>query len=98
MVDTTGYTLFETAFGLCGIAWSERGVVRLVLPEATAADTETRLRRQARTDARVKPPPAVGIVISLVQAYFDGADIDFLRVALDLGAEAEVERRGCDRR
>jgi len=27
------------------------------------ADTETRIRRQARTDARVRPPAVVGAVI-----------------------------------
>jgi len=26
------YCLFDTAFGPCAIAWSERGVVRLQLP------------------------------------------------------------------
>ena len=52
---TVGYALFDTAFGVCGVAWSARGIVRLVLPEASPEVTETRLRRQAKVDARVRP-------------------------------------------
>ena len=28
------YCLFDTAIGLCGVAWSERGLTRVQLPEA----------------------------------------------------------------
>ena len=92
----TGYALFDTAFGVCGIAWSDRGVVRLVLPEATFEDTETRLRRQARVDVRVKPPGWVATVVGAVQRYFAGEDVDFSPVRLDLSAEPEFERRVYD--
>ena len=82
--DPVRYALFDTAFGPCGIAWSDRGVVRLVLPEASAADTETRLRRQAGTSERAKPPAEVQAVIDKVRAYFAGEDVDFRDVRLDL--------------
>jgi methylated-DNA-[protein]-cysteine S-methyltransferase len=90
--QATGYTLFETAFGMSGVAWSDAGIVRLVLPEATPADTETRLRRQAGTSDRKRPPPAVAMVTDLVRAYFDGSAIDFSRVGLDLSACPDFER------
>jgi methylated-DNA-[protein]-cysteine S-methyltransferase len=93
MADAIGYTLFETGFGACGLAWSERGIVRLVLPEASPPETETRLRRQAGTGDRKKPPPAVAMVTDLVRAYFDGGAIDFSRVALDLSAAAAFEQQ-----
>jgi methylated-DNA-[protein]-cysteine S-methyltransferase len=88
-----GYAMFETVFGMCGIAWSNRGVVRLALPERVPAETETRLRRQAGTTARMQPPRAIAAVIRAVQRYFEGEAVDFSRVAIDLSAEPEFERR-----
>jgi methylated-DNA-[protein]-cysteine S-methyltransferase len=90
---TIGYTLFDTAFGVCAIAWSSRGVVRLALPERTAAETETRIRRQAGTSARVQPPRTIALVIGKVQRYFEGEAVDFSRVAVDLSAEPDFERQ-----
>jgi methylated-DNA-[protein]-cysteine S-methyltransferase len=78
---------------VCGIAWSNRGVVRLALPEGAHAETETRLRRQAGTTARMQPPRAIAAVIRAVQRYFDGEAVDFSRVAIDLSAEPDFERR-----
>ena len=37
MVTASGFTLFETAIGPCGIAWGARGILGAQLPEA---DTE----------------------------------------------------------
>ena len=39
--------LFATAFGPCGIAWSENGLTRLQLPDRDAAATERRLKPRA---------------------------------------------------
>lgn len=51
-----GFTLFDTAIGRCGIAWSERGVAGTQLPEAR--DSETRARMQRRfPEAREAPTP-----------------------------------------
>jgi methylated-DNA-[protein]-cysteine S-methyltransferase len=93
MATATGYSLFDTAFGVCGLAWSDRGVVRLVLPEASPEETESRLRRQARTNARAKPPRAIAAVIRAVQSYFAGEYVDFSHARLDLSGEPEFERR-----
>ena len=30
-----GYAIFATAIGPCGVAWSQRGLVSIQLPEAT---------------------------------------------------------------
>jgi len=35
------YRLFDTAIGACGIAWSERGLTRLALPEADRGATSS---------------------------------------------------------
>ncbi len=89
----TGYALFDTIFGVCGIAWSDRGVVRLALPERTPEETETRLRRQAGTSDRAQPPRAIASVIRAVQRYFEGDAVDFSHVPIDLSTEPDFERR-----
>ena len=43
---TEGLALFDTALGRCGIAWSDRGVAGVQLPEASDDATVARLRRR----------------------------------------------------
>jgi len=40
------FLIFETANGFCGIAWSDAGIARLLLPAKTAEDAERMLRRR----------------------------------------------------
>ncbi|SDB16193.1 methylated-DNA--[protein]-cysteine S-methyltransferase [Bauldia litoralis] len=90
------HTLFETAFGVCGIAWSEAGIVALQLPEVDRAATEARLGRFASLRAEGKPPPATAAAIADLQRYFDGAEVDFAGIDLDLGGASDAHRRFLD--
>ncbi|MGH7288296.1 MAG: methylated-DNA--[protein]-cysteine S-methyltransferase, partial [Myxococcota bacterium] len=47
-MTASGIALFETAIGSCGIAWGERGVVGVQLPEARESDARALLRGEAR--------------------------------------------------
>lgn len=79
------YCLFETAIGPCGIAWNDRGVTRLCLPESSREATEKRLRAKIAASASVQtPPPAIEAVIVKIQSYLAGTEIDFSPVPLDL--------------
>jgi O-6-methylguanine DNA methyltransferase len=42
-VSPTSFALFETAIGPCGVAWNERGLAGVQLPEADAAATRAKL-------------------------------------------------------
>ena len=42
-MDGYGATFFETPLGLCGLAWTPRGVKALQLPEETDEATRARL-------------------------------------------------------
>jgi len=44
-MDTTGFTLFETAIGPCGVSWGERGIRSIALPDAGVELTRARLAR-----------------------------------------------------
>ena len=46
--NAPGITLFETAIGVCGISWSERGITGIQLPAAREDLTRARLRGRAR--------------------------------------------------
>jgi len=86
------YTIFETAGGFCGIAWSEAGVARFQLPTDGAAATERLLLRRL-PQARAETPPAdVATVIADVKRYFAGEEVDFSGVPLDLSGQSDLFR------
>lgn len=45
-MGTLSYTLFDTALGPCGLAWSANGITAVQLPEADEARTQSRLLRR----------------------------------------------------
>lgn len=85
------YCLFDTAFGLCGIAWNERGLTRLQLPEQDVSATRARLEKRGAVEG--EPPPAVAAALAALCAYFDGAETEFADIPIDLAAAMTEERR-----
>ncbi len=79
----TQYCLFATAIGTCGVAWSERGVARLQLPECDPAATERMLAKRA-VRAGTTLPSAIDHLITQLQAYASGHRVDFASTLLDL--------------
>jgi methylated-DNA-[protein]-cysteine S-methyltransferase len=77
------YALFETAIGICGIAWSEGGLTRLQLPEADRDATEQRLHKTTVGGSPGVPPPQINRTIADIQRYATGRKTDFLSVAID---------------
>jgi methylated-DNA-[protein]-cysteine S-methyltransferase len=84
------YCLFDTALGVCGIAWREAegadaapAVTRFQLPEATAAETDSILAERARAEGVAAPPPAVAEVIERVRRHFRGDLQDFSGVRVE---------------
>src|SRR5947209_4049445 len=64
IVTAQSYCVFDTDFGVCGVAWSDRGVTQVRLPEKDAAAVERRLRRRTGTSRPATPPPFVQAVIA----------------------------------
>jgi methylated-DNA-[protein]-cysteine S-methyltransferase len=85
--------LFATDLGVCGIAWSRKGITRLQLPEANARATGRRLAHGGARRADGAPPADVRKVIAEVQRYCAGASTDFDEAVLDLSAVGEFYRR-----
>ena len=79
-----GYTVFDTAIGRCGIAWSDDGVIGVQLPEAREIETRRRLY-QLYPDARdMRPPLNVEIAIEGMVALLRGHASDLSEVILDM--------------
>jgi methylated-DNA-[protein]-cysteine S-methyltransferase len=87
------YCLFETAIGACGVAWSDRGVTRLQLPERSRRATERRLRGRGANASAGVPPAAVSAAIRLLERYFAGEQVDLSGVALDLSGVSPFHRK-----
>ncbi len=83
-VAARGYSIFDTAIGRCGIAWSHAGVVGVQLPEAREIETRKRLFRLYPDAREQRPPPDVEIAIEAITALLRGEPSDLADVALDL--------------
>ena len=88
-----GLALFDTALGRCGIAWSERGVAGVQLPEASDDATHARLLRR-RPGAREAAPSAdARRAMEGMTALLRGERVDLADVALDMEDLAPFHRR-----
>jgi methylated-DNA-[protein]-cysteine S-methyltransferase len=78
------HTLFPTAFGTCGVAWNEVGLLGFQFPEGSDALTEQRVAAKARTQPATEPPPDwVQALIARVQQHLEGKVQDFADAKLD---------------
>ena len=84
---TQHYFVFETAAGFCGIAWSDAGISRFMLPSSTAQATEANLRRRVPNAQPASPPPHVVTAVDAAKRYFAGEQIDFSALQLDLSGQ-----------
>jgi methylated-DNA-[protein]-cysteine S-methyltransferase len=88
-----GFTLFDTAIGPCGIAWTVRGVAGVQLPEDREERTRARLQRRFPAARESPPPPAVRRAIDGIVALLRGDPSQLDAVALDLEGVPAFHRR-----
>ncbi|RWA76180.1 methylated-DNA--[protein]-cysteine S-methyltransferase [Mesorhizobium sp.] len=81
---TAGHAVLETVIGFMGIAWSEKGLIRLCLPERSREAVERRLFRHGGVSSATEQPQWVVELIASIKAYAAGEDVDFSGVAVDL--------------
>ncbi|RRH95279.1 methylated-DNA--[protein]-cysteine S-methyltransferase [Mesorhizobium tamadayense] len=81
---TAGHAVLETVIGFMGIAWSEKGLIRLCLPERSREAVERRLFRHAGVSSATEQPKWVVELIASIKAYAAGEDVDFSGVPVDL--------------
>ena len=87
------FTLFDTGIGRCGIAWSDRGIAAVQLPEASELKTRARLLRRCPGAREALAPADVQCAIDGIVALLRGEASDLSAVALDLDGVEPFARR-----
>jgi methylated-DNA-[protein]-cysteine S-methyltransferase len=88
-----GFALFDTALGRCAIAWQERGVTGVQLPESSDDSTRARLIRRHPNARESAPSEAASRAIDGITALLRGERVDLTDVVLDLDGLPELHRR-----
>ncbi|TFZ08223.1 methylated-DNA--[protein]-cysteine S-methyltransferase [Ramlibacter humi] len=84
MAAAVGCSLFDTAIGRCGIAWTADGVIQgVLLPDGDDARTLARLRRRSGDVPVDAPPSGVQAVIARLQRLLEGDRDTLADVPLD---------------
>jgi methylated-DNA-[protein]-cysteine S-methyltransferase len=92
-MDPPGFALFDTAIGVCGIAWGAAGIVGVQLPEADEAATRERMARRFANLREVEAPAAIRQVMASIRALMNGVPLDLAEIELDLEGVSDFHRR-----
>ena len=92
-MTSRGFTLFDTRIGRCGIAWGERGIVGVQLPEAREIATRARMLERFPNAAEDTPPPAVQRAVEDIVALLHGEARDLASVPLDMDGVPTFHQR-----
>ncbi len=87
------FSLFSTPIGVCAIAWAERGLVGVWLPETDGRRTRARLLRRLPQAAEAPPPAEVRRAIEEITALLSGERRDLSAIRLDFEAVGDFPRR-----
>jgi O-6-methylguanine DNA methyltransferase len=88
-----GWTFCDTAFGRCAIAWSDRGITAVQLPEGTDTQTRERLLRLHPGLQEELPPSAVRDACDRIAALLRGEPADLSGIMLDMSGVTSFRRR-----
>jgi methylated-DNA-[protein]-cysteine S-methyltransferase len=92
-VTDTGFALFDTPIGRCGIAWGSAGIAGVQLPEARDGETRARLLRRVPNAREGTPPPGVRRAQAGIVALLAGRPSDLSEVVLDMTGVPRFQRR-----
>jgi methylated-DNA-[protein]-cysteine S-methyltransferase len=92
-MTAVSFAIFETAIGACGIAWNERGIAAVQLPESSEGKTRTRLRRRFLGAHEAPPTPEVQGAIDGIVSLLRGEASDLTAIVLDVEDLPAFNRR-----
>src|SRR6187431_2329774 len=88
-----GFTLFDTPIGRCGVAWGDRGLTGVQLPQPDEAQTRTRLLQRAKSELpEAEPPAPVARAIAGMTALLSGKEADLGAIELDMSHVPDFNR------
>jgi len=91
-----GLALFESAIGVCGIAWGPGGLLGVQLPEGDTQRTQSRLVRRFPELPFVEPSPEILQAMERLAAFLAGARDDLRDLALDMTQIGAFDRNVYD--
>jgi methylated-DNA-[protein]-cysteine S-methyltransferase len=89
----TSYTLFETAIGWAGIAWADKGLVGVHLPEPSPETARRSFLRRFPDAEEAEPTPDAARAIAEIGELLAGKPVDLLDVPIDMGRVPEFNAR-----
>ncbi|MEW2498850.1 methylated-DNA--[protein]-cysteine S-methyltransferase [Amycolatopsis sp. CA-161197] len=89
----SGFTVFDTPLGACGLAWREGVIIGTALPGSSPASTRAFLARRFPDAVEAVPPPEPADAIEKITALLSGAHHDLREIPLDLDSVPEFNRR-----
>jgi O-6-methylguanine DNA methyltransferase len=92
-MTATGFALFDTAIGKCGIAWDRRGIAGVQLPEAGEQETRARMLHRFPAAGEASPPPEVQLAVDRIMGLLRGEPSDLSVIALDMDDVPAFHRR-----
>src|SRR5262245_32645412 len=92
-MTANGFALFDTAIGRCGIAWGDRGIAGVQLPEAGETETRARMLHRFPAAEEAAPPPEVQRAIDRIVELLAGKPSDLSEIALDMAQVPAFHRR-----
>jgi methylated-DNA-[protein]-cysteine S-methyltransferase len=89
----TQYTLFETVIGWAGVAWGDKGLVGVHLPDASPDIARRSFLRKFPDATEAEPTPAVAKVIADIRELMAGKPVDLLDAEIDIARVPEFSAR-----
>ena len=93
MAAASGFCVFATAIGWCGIAWNRAGLAGVQLPAGDEAATRACMCTRFPSAPEQPAPPNVQAVIARVQALLRGEPDALLDVAIDMSGVQPFHQR-----
>jgi methylated-DNA-[protein]-cysteine S-methyltransferase len=95
-MSAESFAVFETPLGWAGIAWAERGVTGVQLPEPEMVAARAQLRKRFPRAVESSPPAHIEEAIEAITALLHGQPSDLSGVELDVERVSAFERRVYD--
>lgn len=92
-MDSIAYSLFATPIGGCALAWGDRGILAVQLPEANETATRSRILRRHRASLDRAPPSDILETIEAIVALLGGAQRDLQGAPLDMEGVSPFDQR-----
>jgi methylated-DNA-[protein]-cysteine S-methyltransferase len=92
MAQDASFTLFDTALGVCGLAWGENGLVGVWLPMASAEALRSKIQQKYPDAGEAEPGGEVADAVVRIGQLLATGEADLSPIRLDLARLEPFER------